>query len=49
MLQRAEDELRHKLLHTSNDSFVEVLGVFLRRRITWTGNLKQRIFLQEMD
>ena len=57
MLQRAEDELRHKLLHTSNDTLVEVLAEFfpepyqeiLRKRITWTRYLKQRIFLQEMD
>ena len=57
MLQRAKDELRHKLLHTSNDTLVEVLAEFfpepyqamLRRKITWTGYLKQSIFLQEMD
>ena len=57
MLQRAENDLRHKLLHTTNDTLVEVLAEFfpepyqdmLRRRITWTGFLKPRIFLQDMD
>ena len=28
MLQRAENELRHKLLHTNNDTLVEVLAEF---------------------
>ena len=57
MLQRAENELRHKLLHTSSDVLVEVLADYfpqpyqtmLQNRIQWTGLLQPKIFLQEMD
>ena len=55
MLQRAENELRHKLLHTSNDTLVEALADFfpepyqdmLQRRITWAGFLKPKNFCRK--
>ena len=57
MLERVENELRHQLLHTPNnqlrdllaDYFPEPFQGMLQNRITWTGFLKPKIFLQEMD